>query len=82
MLDYGFFYDVAEYGNENWKGNFSPKEVAQFAYDYFTEFENSKATSKVSSDIQSLLECLDEDRSEECKLWASEIRKELRLDEK
>ena len=82
MLDYGFFYDVAEYGNKNWKGNFSPKEVAQFAHDYFTEFENSKATSKVSSDIQSLLECLNEDGSEECKSWASKIRKELNINGK
>lgn len=81
MLDYGFFYDIAEYGNANWKGNFSPKEIACYAYDYLVEFEESKAKGgyHISSTIQELLRLLDEDGSEECCFWASEIRSELRL---
>lgn len=27
-MEYGNFYDIAEYGNANWKGNFTPKEIA------------------------------------------------------
>lgn len=81
MLDYSFFYDIAEYGNANWKGNFSPKEIACYAYDYLVEFEESKAKGGyyISSTIQELLRLLDEDGSEECCFWASEIRSELRL---
>ena len=26
MLGYGDFYDIAEYGNANWKGGYTPKE--------------------------------------------------------
>lgn len=81
MLGYDFFYDIAEYGNENWKGNFSPKEIACYAYDYLIEFEESKAKGGyyISSTIQELLRLLDEDGSEECCFWANEIRSELRL---
>ena len=81
MLGYDFFYDIAEYGNANWKGNFSPKEIACYTYDYLVEFEESKAKGgyHISSTIQELLRLLDEDGSEECCFWASEIRSELRL---
>ena len=81
MLDYGFFYYIAEYGNEHWKGNFSPKEISCYAYDYLVEFEESKAKGGyyISSTIQELLRLLDEDGSKECCFWASEIRSELRL---
>lgn len=24
-MEYGDFYDIAEYGNANWKGNFTPR---------------------------------------------------------
>ena len=81
MLDYSFFYDIAEYGNENWKGDFSPKEIACYAYDYLVEFEESKAKGSyhVSSTIQELLRLLDEDNTEETKNWANRIREELGL---
>lgn len=81
MIDYGFFYDIANYGNANWKGNFSPKEIAQNAYDYLTEFEYSKAKGSyhVSPTIQELLALLDEDNTDECECWANEMRYELGL---
>ena len=28
MLEYADFYDIAEYGNENWKGSFTQKGIA------------------------------------------------------
>lgn len=39
-MEYGDFYDIAEYGNANWKGNFTPKEIACNAYDYLVEKAN------------------------------------------
>lgn len=27
-MTYEDFYDIAEYGNENWKGSYTPKEIA------------------------------------------------------
>lgn len=81
MIDYSFFYDIAEYSNINWKGNFSPKEIACYAYDYLLEFEYSMINNEhyITSTIQELLSLLDEDHSEECVQWASEIRSELGL---
>lgn len=83
MLSYADFYDISEYGNENWQGNYNNKEVACNAYDYFTEFEYSKAKGgfHVASLIQELLYLLDEDGSEECEIWANEIRSELGLNQ-
>lgn len=81
MIDYGFFYDIAEYGNENWKGDFTPKELAQNAYDLLIEFEDSKTKGSyhVSPSIQELLALLDEDATEDSIFYAIEIRKELGL---
>ena len=41
MLEYADFYNIAEYGNENWKGNFTPREIACNAYDYKAEYDYS-----------------------------------------
>ena len=41
MLSYSDFYDIAETGNENWKGNFSPREIANNAYDYKADYDYS-----------------------------------------
>ena len=68
-MTYEDFYDIATYGNENWKGNFTPKEVACNAYNYLVEFEYSKEKEKVTSIIQELCKLLAEDGSEECKDW-------------
>lgn len=81
MLDYGDFYDIANYGNENWKGGYTLKEIACNAYEYFADFEYSKAKGSyhISSTIQELLRLLDEDGSEEANHFAIQIRKELGL---
>ena len=42
MMTYDNFYTIAEYGNENWKGSFTPREVANNAYDYLCEYQASK----------------------------------------
>lgn len=79
MLNYEFFYDIAEYGNANWKGCFTPKEIACNAYDYLVEFESSKARETITSVIQELCKLLAEDGSEECKEWLYRMADELGL---
>ena len=40
-MTYEDFYDIAEYGNSNWKGSFTPREIACNAYDYKVEYDYS-----------------------------------------
>ena len=78
IRDYEFFYEIAEYGNKNWDGSDTQKEVACNAYKYLVDFEYSKAKGgHISSTIQELLSLLDEDCSVECCFWSSKIKNEL-----
>lgn len=79
MLDYGDFYDIAEYGSEHWRGKFSPKEVACNAYDYLVEFEKSKENEEPTHTIKELAKLLAEDGGDECKEWLFQIADELDL---
>lgn len=79
MLDYGDFYDISEYGNEHWRGKFSPKEVACNAYDYLVEFEKSKENEEPTHTIKELVKLLAEDGGDECKEWLYQIADELDL---
>ena len=38
MIEYADFYDIAEKGNQLWKGNFTAREIACNAYDYKAEY--------------------------------------------
>ena len=38
---YKFFYKVATYANKNWKGNFTPEELATYAEDLCEEAKRS-----------------------------------------
>ena len=40
-MEYSDFYDIAEYGNENWKGCFTLKKIDCNAYDYKAEYDYS-----------------------------------------
>lgn len=79
MMEYIDFYDIAEYGNENWKGSFTPKEIACNAYDYLCEFNASKVNEEPTHTIKELAKLLAEDGSEECKQWLYQIASELGL---
>ena len=79
MLEYSDFYDIATYGNEMWKGSFTPKEVACNAYDYYVDFQWSKENEIVARIIQELAKLLSEDGSEECKDWLYRMATELGL---
>lgn len=79
FFGYSDFYDIAQYGNENWKGNYTQKEIACNAYNYLCEFQYSQMKKFPTSTIQELLRLLDEDHTEECDHWANTIREELKL---
>ena len=60
-MEYSNFYDIAVYGNENWRGKFTEKEIACNAYDYLAEFQKSNETGKATVNMQELINTLNED---------------------
>ena len=55
------FLQIAEYGNEMWKGCFTPEEVRQNAEIYYADFLWSKANDEIAESIKSLCKNLAED---------------------
>ena len=79
MMDYADFYDIAEYRNANWKGNYTQKEIACNAYDYYADFLWAKENEVFCITIRELCKLLAEDGGEECKNWLYQIANELGL---
>ena len=77
-MEYGDFYDIAAYGNEMWKGSFTPKEIAENAYTYYADFQWSKANG-LSTTIKELAKLLILDGTEECLMWLNRMADELGL---
>ncbi len=61
MIEYCDFYDIAMYGNENWKGNFTQKEVACNTYDYKSEYDLSVIQGKPTRIMIELCKLICED---------------------
>ena len=61
MMTYDDFYTIAEYGNENWKGYFTPREIACNAYDYLCEYRYSVAKGKPTRTMIELCKLICED---------------------
>ena len=61
MLSYSDFYTIAETGNENWKGSFTPKEIACNAYDYKVEYDYSIEQGKPTRTMIELCKLICED---------------------
>ena len=83
-MSYDFWYDIAEYGNINWKGNFSAREVAMNAFEYYEEWRNCFIFHKVMPCIVDLLDLLREDHTEEAESFIETITSEIeyhKLDE-
>lgn len=84
-MEYADFYDIAVYGNANWKGSFTQKEIACNAYNYLVDFEYSKAKGTVVSTIQELIELLlddwynDPEGKTEVEDWLWDLCNELKL---
>lgn len=60
-MEFNDFYTIAEYGNENWKGGFTPREVANNAYDYLCEYRYSVAKGKPTHTMIELCKLICED---------------------
>lgn len=78
------FLRIAEYGNANWKGSFTPEEVRENAEIYYADFLWSKANDIISETIKTLAKNLAEDVREmpdleEPKQWLYQIASELNL---
>ena len=78
------FLRIAEYGNEMWKGSFTPEEVRQNAEIYYADFLWSKANDEIAESIKSLCRNLIEDLKympdlEEPRKWLYQIASELGL---
>ena len=61
MITYDDFYTIAEYGNENWKGSFTPREIACNAYDYKVEYDYSIEQGKPTHAMIELCKLICED---------------------
>ena len=61
MLDYADFYNIAEYGNENWEGSFTPREIENNAYDDLCEYQASKIKGKPTHTMIELCKLICED---------------------
>lgn len=77
MMQYEDFYDIAVYGNTNWKGSFTQKEIACNAYDYLVEFEVSKARKRPLYAIKELVKLLMQDGTDDCLEWVARITSEI-----
>ena len=80
-MKYQDFFELARYGNENWKGYYTEEEVIQNAKDYYANYEWSKANKEIDEyTTMFLLEKLAEDwvngKSEPTK-WLKEMITEL-----
>lgn len=62
-LGYLNFYDIAEYGNEHWKGNFSPREIADNAYIYKADYEYAIEKEKPNATMIELCKLICEDKN-------------------
>ena len=78
MIDYDFFYGILLYGSENWKGNFTSRELDCFTNDYLADFEVSKNRSKPTRSMRNLIGLLKKDGSEQCKQWLDILSSELK----
>ena len=61
MMEYDDFYTIAEYGNENWKGSFTPREIANNAYEYKVEYDYSIEQGKPTHTMIELCKLICED---------------------
>ena len=78
-MNYSEFYKIAEYLNGINRNTFSHSEVAENAHIYTCDFAWSKENHKVATSIRELYKLLVEDGTEECREWAYEIVRELKL---
>lgn len=72
------FLDLAEYGNNVWKGVYTKREILENARNYYSDYMYALKTGHISSTIKYLIDNLKEDiksgeTSEKVKRWLSEL---------
>lgn len=72
------FLDLAEYGNNAWKGSYTRREILENAGNYYSDYIYALKTGHISSMIKYLIDNLKEDiksgeTSEKVKRWLSEL---------
>ena len=55
MLEYTDFSSIAKYGNENWKGAYSPEEIKENADNYWQDYQWSMQNKIIAESILFLL---------------------------
>ena len=60
-MEFNDFYTIAEYGNDIWKGSFTPREIANNAYDYKAEYDYSIEQGKPTHTMIELCKLICED---------------------
>lgn len=78
MMTLDDFLEIAKYANENWKGNFTEREITENAVMLFEDLDWS-FDGIITESIKTLLNNLDEDNCEESLHYANMIRYELGL---
>ncbi len=74
-MDYEFFYDLAVYSSENWRGKFTYKEIACYAHEWWLSWQECCKNKKLNHDIQTLVENLEEDQEN---VFLNTIKLEMR----
>ena len=74
------FLDLAQYADETWEGNYSPREVIENASIYYSDYMYALKTNYTSNTIKYLIDNLKEDiksgeTSEKVKSWLFELER-------
>lgn len=80
MLDYKFWYDAVQYGNENWKACLTETEVEEQAKDFKEEFECAKKIGLVEGNLKTFIQNLKEDSengNEDARIILERIEREM-----
>lgn len=54
-MDFEAFYDLVVYGNDNWKGGMSGKELAMNAFELYNDYQYSVENKTLSTNLVNLV---------------------------
>lgn len=82
MLKYTDFLNIAKYGNENWKGNYTKEEVRQNANNYWQDYQWSMQNEIIAESISFLLSNLLQDwndGNDNVVSWINQLINDLKI---
>lgn len=77
------FLDLAEYGNNAWKGAYSKREILENAMNYYSDYQWSKKNGKTTDMIRFLVDQLSYDYlsgERQVVSWMKTMLHELKID--